>query len=38
MMFRLIAFPERFSPWGYPIDANTPTLPLEGDFHDAEPA
>jgi len=34
----MIALAERFSPWGYPIDANTPTLPLAGDFHDATPA
>jgi Transposase DDE domain len=34
----MIAFAERFSPWGYPIDADTPALPLEGDFHDAAPA
>jgi hypothetical protein len=34
----MIAFAERFSPWGYPIDANTPALPLEGDFDDAAPA
>jgi Transposase DDE domain len=28
----LIALAERFSPWGYPIVADVPALPLAGDF------
>lgn len=34
----LIALAERFSPWGYPIDADSTALPLAGDFSHAASA
>lgn len=33
----LIALAERFSPWGYPIEPESPSLPLAGDLAHAPP-